>query len=128
LRGACVTLDRFDNFGFGLTTKDTLYLDEQRRKQQELHWRKHMMRASSIPLMIAAGQMACVAAVAQAASTPEKPFDLTAPPLARTQLNTSLVENAKTRRERRAECEAQAEKLLAGEKKKFMKECVANKS
>ena len=86
-----------------------------------------MTRPSGILLMLAAAQLACVSAVAQAASTPGKPLELIAPP-ARSQPNPSLVEDAKTRRERRAECEAQAEKLFAGQKKKFMKECMANRT
>jgi hypothetical protein len=86
-----------------------------------------MTRASGILLMFAAGQLACVGAVAQAASTPGKPLELIAPP-ARGQAHPSLVEDAKTRRERRAECEAQAEKLFASQKKKFMKECMANRT
>jgi hypothetical protein len=84
-----------------------------------------MTRASSI-LLIVAGQLASVGAVAQAMSTPGKPLELIAPRSAKTQ--PSLAEDARTRRERRAECEAQAEKLFPGQKKKFMKECMANRS
>jgi hypothetical protein len=87
-----------------------------------------MTRASSILLIVTAGQLACVAAVGQAASTPGKPLELIAPPAARSEPKPSLAEDAKTRRERRAECEAQAEKLFAGQKKKFMRECMANRS
>jgi hypothetical protein len=41
---------------------------------------------------------------------------------------TIVAEDAETRKQRRADCKAQAEKLYPGQQKKFIKECMASKS
>ena len=84
-----------------------------------------------------AGQPICVLVAAAwcltgagaiAEMPPGKPLDLLAPPAAGTAPTPNVAENAKSRRERRADCEAQAQKLFSGQKKQFMKECMANKT
>jgi hypothetical protein len=85
-----------------------------------------MGRQAIVVLVATAGCLAWAGAIAQTA--PGKPMELIAPPAAKSEPNPSVAVDSKTRKERRAECEAQAEKLYASQKKQFMKECMANKT
>jgi hypothetical protein len=84
-----------------------------------------MTRQPSFVVVVAALSLACAGAVAQTA--PAKPLEIIAPPAAKSEPNPIVVEDSKTRRERRAYCEGQADKLYASQKKQFMKECMASK-
>jgi hypothetical protein len=62
------------------------------------------------------------------AQAPAKPVDILPSQSAKAERNPAVAEDRKTKAQRRADCEAQAEKLYSGQKRQFMKECMANKS
>jgi hypothetical protein len=65
---------------------------------------------------------------AQAPPVPAKPLDLSPSGMDRKAPTPSIAEDAGTLKQRKADCQAQAQKLFASQQKKFMKECMAAKS